>query len=334
MFDYDGPIVRPSLHSFNIMRETADFLFGEERTSKLNWRSIFSQTKGTTDSYFLEVLCNQLNIIPVEQNEFKDRFYRLRAKLIMANLHEREVRKFDDELVYQDFLEFLNSISNVEEGKSYLKVIVTGNPREVMKVRLPEIIGQRIDFMVCGDEGRKREELIGRALKEAEVKHGFKPWRDKSGRLRNAFYFDDTARAIVGGLSLGVKSIYVMHEGALEYENVAPTSGDIDATVKDTVNLSLKSVNTKPLEPNEAIFAIVADPNDPRHVLLRGLHEFLDFRSAYELVMKLDEVKLNGELLPISGFNDSRLESFLNPETHRGYEGHRRRKGAERDGYY
>lgn len=216
LFDYDGPLVIPHPDSFSIIREAISLTI--PNSDLLDWNRIFREAKGTTERAFLTRVAQELHLSTARWESFFQRFYHTRSELVQSDSSRRNVLRFDDTYYYDDALRLIEQAKNELPDIKTVVGIVTGNPREVMKHRLPDVLGQHVDFMVCGDEGNSRKQLQVMALKRAKD-YGFHPWQGKQElRIRNAFYFDDVARAVISGMEAGLQPIYVVRTPGGEFE--------------------------------------------------------------------------------------------------------------------
>lgn len=217
MFDWDGVLVTPTDDSFSIMKEAFGHVFMDSSPSKfiayekIDWPKVFGETKGSTENWLVQVVCEQLGIPQREIAPLKTAFIAERERLILDYNHHRGIEYFDDGNVFEDAHLLLKGINEVYPEA--IIAIVSGNPSSILNGRVPRELRTSFDFWIGGEYGRYRHEMVKIAQNQA-VDLGWEPKYDKEKKLLNGFYFDDSLHAVIDVLYRGeARTIYVARPG-------------------------------------------------------------------------------------------------------------------------
>lgn len=301
MFDWDGVLAVPTKDSFSIIQEAFHNIFsrlsGNNLTQyqKLDWSTIFGQTQGTTEGWLIDTVCREIgipqNLIP----EIRASFIHERARLIEDYNHNREVDFFDEGRIFTDATRLLDRIKATFPGAIF--AIVSGNPTEVLRTRVPKKLRDFFQFWVGGEYGHYRHEMVNIAQKQA-MDSGWKPYFDRMGRMVNAFYFDDSVHAVADVLYRGrAKVVWV----------VRPSEGENNLLKRGLNPINALEQNWPEENQKELNYLLEGRKN-------RGMPA-LYIPGNYSLY---NTVLDNENFFLVSG-GDAIYHGFLDPEAHAGF---------------
>lgn len=309
MFDYDGIVCVPQPESFSIMREALRKTFVDiakinaEIFDHLDWPKIFNTTKGTAEKNLFLSVAKELRLLKnIAAEEIKEElitglynlFVAQRAALIQQFNHQREQKSFDETVLFGDFLTLIEKIQ-ADQSIETIICLTTGNPSGILNDRVPEFLRNHVfNFMVGGDRGITRANLIEQSIAEAREKSGFVPVYDCEKRMINAFYVDDSDRGIVSSLETGVRSVYVPRSSLKDVDWGIDLGKDLYPLLVEKYGPTLatqlfigersrvsQSVFCTSLLSNEFLFGMPENSEyqgflDPRAHILREKHLFVE----------------------------------------------------------
>jgi phosphoglycolate phosphatase-like HAD superfamily hydrolase len=211
LIDHDGTLCQTNPFAFESIKYAAldavNKLGHENKITTNDWDDIFSETSGTTEKNLARFICNMIGV-PLE--EFEKYFYSSRANWF---LQMKKSQEFIFDTYYPD-AEFL--INKVDASSDYHLMMVTGNPENVMDVRLSTHLrkhfcndGDRI-LGGFGNECFSRQDLIKNAIEDAiKLFPDFVPSKNNFGFYDNVYYIGDGYKDFKAGIYAKVKTIWI-----------------------------------------------------------------------------------------------------------------------------
>lgn len=196
-FDYDGVLAMQhnGPDSLEIMKKALLTVYGsrevDPKKAQLFWRTLFQETKGTTEQNVFARFCvmSGFSHTPQKYREYVS----LRTQLIAVWNREHKIASFDEGKIYPDVYGALDTIKSNPTYRTLI-AIVTGNPEPVMRVRAPKELLSRVDYVVGGSRGNTRMELLDRTRRIAKTTFAWAPHYDQQGEIDNLTFIDDVPR--------------------------------------------------------------------------------------------------------------------------------------------
>ncbi len=215
LFDHDGTLCVTNVSAYDSMkdafRQALSFNGIHNNIEDLDWTKIFSETRGTTEKYFISYVLRFLVPDVTKHSKIAEDYYYLRSQWYVA--YDR-LGEFTLDTYYPDAQDLLIRLAETKDNTIWL---VTGNPRSVVENRMAN--GFRKFFAdrkggklegVFGEEGYSRKELIEKAVSKAvECIPEFFLKGGDHGFVDNVFYIGDSRSDFFSGLSAKVKTIWI-----------------------------------------------------------------------------------------------------------------------------
>lgn len=215
MLDHDGTLCNTNENAFESIKSatiSASQIFTKDFTGEnLDWNLVFSQTVGTTESYYVRVVANIISI-PINQLKlFEERYYTARKNWYqnMINLNE-----YVWDTYYPDAEKLLLDTSKQHKIK-IIKYLVTGNPQQVINERIPQHVRYHFSDTkgnlngTFGDEGLSRKDLILKTVEKAIKQQDFKPVCNGNRIITNAYYIADSKNDLYAGIEARVRTVWI-----------------------------------------------------------------------------------------------------------------------------
>jgi len=217
-FDWDGVGAFTEAVSIEIMIQalqkvifqSCDLLLNEEEQRAL-FNKAFQKASGTTEKNFVIELVSLLNDnyhINIQPEGFLASFISAREAAIRRYTESRKLIHLDDLTLFADFVELIKRIRPRIESGQDLVYLTTGNPLQVMDVRLPDSIRPYIHGWATGESGLNKGDLAEVAVRDAKFLYGFDPLI-RDGSYKNVFVFDDSPKAAPSILAEGFRMVLV-----------------------------------------------------------------------------------------------------------------------------
>jgi len=210
LIDHDGTLCQTNPFAYeSIKYATTDIINKLNLTTNISasdWDEIFCNTMGTTEKNLARSISN---ILGIGMDDFDMWFYSSRANWYRSMQGKSE---FIFDTYYSDAEYLIGELFNDPTNKI---MMVTGNPEEVMNIRLSRhmkkyFCDEKDDILGgFGDECYTRQELIINAIADAKRLFGFIPMKNNSGFCDNVFYIGDGYNDFKAGITARVKTIWI-----------------------------------------------------------------------------------------------------------------------------
>lgn len=211
LIDHDGTLCQTNPFAFESIKYAAldavKKLGYENKITANEWDDILAETSGTTEKNLARYICNMISVPLID---FENFFYDSRANWYQQMKKSQE---FIFDTYYPD-AELL--VEKVAASSNYHLMMVTGNPENVMDVRLSTHLRKHFcnesDHILggFGNECFSRQDLIKNAIEDA-TKHfpDFVPSKNDFGFYDNVYYIGDGYRDFKAGIYAKVKTIWI-----------------------------------------------------------------------------------------------------------------------------
>jgi len=213
LFDHDGTLCQTNPNSYDSIiyaaKDAAIFFKVPSIYLDVDWDSLFSLTRGTTELNLIHEIAKLYTIKEADLETFTRAFIKARANWYKAT---RLTGDTIHDTYHSDSLQVLDLIAQSPKHKSLL---VTGNPKDVIEIRLSKHVRkyftERNNFLgAFGEEAKTREEIIKIAIeKSIEQFTGFSPLYSEDGYIINVIYIGDSSHDMIAGLMSKVQVILI-----------------------------------------------------------------------------------------------------------------------------
>lgn len=312
-FDYDGVLAMqhnsPDSHAImkRALLRVYDSTDIDPGTSLYFWRSLFQETKGTTEQYMFTRFCEMAGFTHTPQ-KYRD-YVDYRTKLIAVWNREHHIESFDAGHIYPDVYDALDRIKSDKQYRTLI-AIVTGNPEQVMQVRAPKELLSRVDYIVGGSRGISRKDLLDRAKHIAKNTFRWVPHYDLYKNIDNLTFIDDVAHSALSN-PLEWRSVALIRTDNPHWEmRVFQNEEEVSRARREYLSRSVDGQSG----PNKSGPAIVAQGGD--FTSLMTFQAFIDRgmlpQNAYPLVCENRSDRPNSAYMTTS-LQDPQLYEFLDP---------------------
>jgi phosphoglycolate phosphatase-like HAD superfamily hydrolase len=215
MFDHDGTLCDTNENAYESIKYATNMAFSllniNMDANIINWQSIFSETTGTTEKYFVEHIANIYSVPLNKRKWFEERYYKSRTKWYQ---NMSEFNEYVWDTYYPDAEKLLIDISKIKTPEVILS-LVTGNPSCVITERIPQHIknhfynSKKLLQGTFGEEGVTRKELLLKNIEKAKNENSFIPRYDKNNFITNAYYIADSKNDLYAGIEAKVNIIWI-----------------------------------------------------------------------------------------------------------------------------
>jgi phosphoglycolate phosphatase-like HAD superfamily hydrolase len=312
-FDYDGVLAMQhnGPDSLEIMKKALLTVYDsreiDPKHAQLFWRTLFQETKGTTEQNMFARFCvlSGFSHTPQKYREYVN----LRTELIAVWNREHKIASFDEGKIYPDVYGALDKIKSNPTYRT-LTAIVTGNPEPVMRVRAPKELLSRVDYVVGGSRGLSRKDLLDRTRRIAKITFAWAPHYDPKGEIDNLTFIDDVPR---GALSHPQewRSVAIIRPDNPQWEMCV--CEDQEAVSRTQTEFLMRSVHS--LSRDSKLRPVIIGEGDSYHDLMM-FQALLDLgmkpERAYSLVNESTSHRQNSAYMTTS-LQDPQLYEFLDP---------------------